>query len=228
MTLAENLAHIRNRLARAARDAGRAPEEITLVGVSKTFPGAVLEEAIQAGLTDLGENRVQEARKKLPEVEGIDGVRCHYIGPIQTNKIKYYPALFQWVQTVSRPGELDELEKRYEQAGSTVKVLLQVNVGGEAQKNGIDPEDLPALLRAAEGRSHVQPRGLMTIPPYHEDPEDERPYYTHLRRLRDRALEEGHPWCRELSMGMSHDFEVAIAEGATIVRVGTAIFGERG
>jgi PLP dependent protein len=221
----ENLRQVRQRLEQACLRAGRSPKEVRLVGVSKLFPPAAVDEVLDAGLRDIGENRVQEARDKKPAVTRT--ALWHCIGPLQTNKAKYVPGLFDWLQTLCRTSVAAALEKRLAAEGRTLNVLLQVNVGGEEQKHGLDPAELVAFTERLPDYPHLLPHGLMTIPPYHPDPERERPYYRMLRQCRDELLERGFAWCRELSMGMSHDFEVAIEEGATMVRVGTAIFGER-
>lgn len=221
----DNLHELRRRVSEAAIGCGRSPGEITLVGVSKTFPAELVSAAIACGLTDIGENRVQEARDKRPQV--VSEARWHLIGPLQTNKAKYLPGLVEVVHTLCRVEEAEALERAFSKARRSVEVLVQVNVGREPQKSGLLPEELLGFLPQLQAFPHLQLRGLMTIPPHHDDPELERPYYRELRELREVAQAAGFTRCTELSMGMSHDFEVAIQEGATLIRVGTALFGKR-
>lgn len=225
MTISQRLHDIQNRVNEAAKRCGRSPEDITLIAVSKTFPADRLQEAIEGGALHLGENRPLEAAEKKPQVNGM--ATWHLIGPMQSRKIKELPGVFDVVHTVHREKELRALDQHFGEAGRPVKILIQVNVGGEHQKSGVEPKKLWALLESVAQFEHLTPVGLMTIPPFHEEAEDERRYYIALRELKDEAFERGYAWCKELSMGMSHDFEVAIEEGATMVRVGSAIFGPR-
>jgi pyridoxal phosphate enzyme (YggS family) len=230
--VAENLATVRERIAAAARGAGRHPEEITLIGVSKRQPVERVAAALGAGLGHLGENYVQEAREKRTRIEALlgsaPGPRWHMIGGLQRNKARAAVEIFDCIETVDRPALARELNKRAAAAGRVVDVLLQVNLDREEQKSGILEEALPALLEACGTLEHLRVVGLMTIPATSEDPERSRPEFQRLRALRDALRSNpGGESLRELSMGMSRDFEIAVEEGATLVRVGTAIFGPR-
>ena len=225
--LADRLAAIRRRVDTAASDSGRDPTTITLIAVGKTFPGEVVNQVVSAGATDLGENRVQEAVAKRPVVSGA---RWHLIGPLQRNKARAALEVFDVVHSIDRFEIADRLQYLLAEhwPERRLEVLLEINVATEPQKAGSFPEDAGELLEHALGCDRLSVRGLMAIPPWAEDPEASRPWFRQLRELRDRLEDEsGHP-LPELSMGMSHDFEIAIAEGATMVRVGTAIFGPRG
>ena len=211
-----NLERVRERIARAARRAGRRPEGILLIGVSKTVPAERVREAIAAGLPALGENRVQEAREKIRALGRP--VPWHLIGHLQTNKVKDALELFDVIQSVDRLALASEIALR---ARRPVDVLVQVNVGGEASKSGFARSEVKPALDALRSMPMLRVRGLMAIPPAVDEPEKARPWFRGLRELRDAAGLD------ELSMGMSGDFEVAIEEGATMIRVGTAIFGER-
>ncbi|HSL16993.1 MAG TPA: YggS family pyridoxal phosphate-dependent enzyme [Methylomirabilota bacterium] len=224
--LDRRLGEVRERVAGAAVAAGRDPAEVTLIAVSKTHPPEVVDAAVAAGAGDLGENRVQEAAAKKPQVRPA---RWHLIGPLQRNKAKLALEVFDVVHTVDRPEVADRLQFLLTEhwPERVLEVLLEVNVGGEEQKAGTAPEEAGALLRTALGHDRLAVVGLMAIPPFTDDPEASRPYFRALRELRDRLQEaSGHP-LPQLSMGMSHDFEVAVVEGATMVRVGTSIFGPR-
>ena len=225
--LSDRLAAVRHRVDAAASNCGRDPATITLISVGKTFPAEVVNEAVTAGATDLGENRVQEAVAKKP---GVSEARWHLIGPLQRNKARSALDVFDIVHTVDRFEIADRLQYLLSEHWPERKldVLLEINVAEEPQKAGVLPEDASELLEHALGRDRLSVRGLMAIPPWVEDPEASRPWFRKLRELRDRLQDEmGRP-LPELSIGMSHDFEIAIAEGATMVRVGTAIFGPRG
>ena len=211
-----NLERVRERVARAAQRAGRRPEDILLIGVSKTVPAERVREAVAVGLAALGENRVQEAKEKI-RVLGRP-VPWHLIGHLQTNKVKDALDLFDVIQSVDRPALAAELARR---ARRPVDVLVEVNLAGEPAKSGFAPAEVKPAVDALAALPGLRVRGLMAIPPAAADAEQTRPWFRTLRELRDAA---GLP---ELSMGMSADFEVAIEEGATMVRVGTAIFGER-
>lgn len=226
-SIAENIAGIRRRLNEAAARAGRDPGSIRLMAVSKTVEPQRVRLAIDAGITVLGENYVQEAREKIPLIGR--GVEWHMIGHLQTNKAKYVVHLFDWIHSVDRQELAVELDKRAGQAGRTLNVLVEVNLSGEASKSGADPAAVPDLVRRIAALPHLQVRGLMTMPPYSDRPETSRPYFQSLRGLRDeiRAAAIPNIVMDDLSMGMTDDFEVAVEEGATIVRVGRAIFGER-
>lgn len=225
--IAANIAMIRERMARAAVRSGHDPESIRLMAVSKTVEPDRIRMALQAGITLLGENYVQEAREKIPAV-GRD-VQWHMIGHLQTNKVKYVVNLFDWIHSVDRLELATELDRRAGQHNRKLNILIEVNVSGEASKNGAAPAQVLELARNISALPHLNLRGLMTMPPYSENPESSRPYFTALRNLRDEIRASAVPGVSmdELSMGMTDDFEVAIEEGATIIRVGRAIFGER-
>jgi len=214
-----NINLIQQRIRAAAERAGRRPENIALIAVTKTVGPEDVEAALAAGQTLFGESRIQEARAKIPLVSGR--ARWHMIGHLQTNKARDAVALFEVIHSVDSVKLAVELNKWAERAGKTQAVLLEVNVSGEASKFGLKPEDLKSTVAEISRLARLETRGLMTIAPYAEAGEKARPSFRRLRELRD-AL-----GLRELSMGMTHDFEVAVEEGATMVRVGTGIFGER-
>ena len=214
-----NLERVRERVAKAAERAGRRPADVLLIGVSKTVEVARIRQAIEAGVEALGENRVQEARDKVVEIGRP--VPWHLIGHLQTNKVRDALELFDVVHSLDRLDLAKELDKRARARGRTVAALVEVNLAGEASKGGVSPDGLGALLDAVAAMSAVSVRGLMAIPPEAKEPDDSRVWFRALRKLGER-----HGFA-ELSMGMSGDFEVAIEEGATMVRVGTAIFGPR-
>ncbi len=215
--LRERLAAVRERIGRAAARVGRDPAEITLLAVTKLFPAAAIREAYQLGLREFGENYVQEFERKAPEVADLNGARFHLIGHLQSNKSQKAAELFQVIQTVDSP----KLARRLNDAGRALDVMLEVKLSEEEAKSGADPASLAELIEAVRGCGNLRLLGLMTMPPWTEDPEASRPYF---RRLRELAERHG---LRQLSMGMSHDLEAAIEEGATCVRVGTALFGKR-
>jgi PLP dependent protein len=231
----ENLLRVKERMEKAARKAGRDPEEVKLVAVSKTVETARIKEAIEAGVSILGENYVQEAQKKIEEIgqpactkrfgEGRP-VSWHFIGHLQSNKAKYAIRLFDVIHSLDSIPLAEELNRRAEQADRVIKVMIEVNLSREATKFGTDEEMVLNLARRIQDLRHLSLEGLMTMPPYFDSPEMGRPYYIALRELKERMVKEGIPM-KELSMGMSNDFEIAIEEGATYVRVGTAIFGPR-
>ena len=214
MSVTENLRSVRERIEKA----GRNPDEVAIVAVTKSFGPEVCKEAVSAGLKVLGENRVQEALAKMDVVEGA---QWHLIGHLQTNKAKEALELFDVIHSLDRLELAQELERRAAPRGLAVEAMLQVNVGGEASKGGFAPDGVGQALEAIGKLAHVKVTGLMAIPPEVERPEDARPWFRQLRELAER-----HGLAR-LSMGMSGDFEVAVEEGATMVRVGTAIFGAR-
>jgi hypothetical protein len=221
VSIADNLCSVRERAAAACERAGRAPNEVTIVGVSKTFPAALVAEACRAGLTDIGENRVQEAAAKIPAVEALgSSPRWHLVGHLQTNKVKTALGLFDIIHSVDSV-RLAELISRQAANQPVRPILLEVNVAGEASKFGLRPEETGRALEGIARLPGLAVQGLMTVAPLVDDPEEVRPVFRELRRLRD-AL-----GLRDLSMGMTDDFEVAIEEGATIVRIGRAIFGAR-
>ncbi|MGD1019495.1 MAG: YggS family pyridoxal phosphate-dependent enzyme [Verrucomicrobiia bacterium] len=217
--IADNIKVIDQRIQAAADRAGRDRSEITLISISKAIEPEAVEAALAAGQTVFGESKVQEARAKIPVVSGR--ARWHLVGHLQTNKARDAVALFDVIHSVDSRKLADELNKWSERAGKTQAILLEVNVSGEASKFGLKPEDLESTLTAINQLPRLEVRGLMTVAPYATEAAEARPYFRRLRELRD-AL-----GLRDLSMGMSHDFEVAIEEGATMVRIGTAIFGER-
>jgi len=228
------LAAVHARIARAAARAGRRAEDVVLVGASKHKTAADLVAAVRAGLDHVGESYVQEAQEKLSKARAVlEGLghkapAAHFIGMLQRNKAGAAAQLFDVVESVDRVSLGDALDRRAGEAGRRLEVLLQVNVSGEARKGGVAPEDLPVLAAHARGWRHLAVTGLMAIPAPATDPERQRPAFAKLRGLRDiLRAETGGEELRHLSMGMSGDFEVAIEEGATIVRVGTAIFGSR-
>jgi len=228
-TLAERFADVRNRLEIAARRSHRSPEEITLIAISKTQPTEIVRTGLELGITDFGENRVQEAEGKIAEV-GRNAARWHLVGHLQANKARRAVSLFDLIHSLDAASLAQRLDRLCVTEGrEELPVLIQIDLGGEETKTGVDPRKLPELLDALNDCKRLRLRGLMTLPPYFEDPECARPYFKTLRELRDDLQLDGRFGERtgELSMGMSHDFEIAIEEGATMVRVGSAIFGER-
>lgn len=220
----DNLLRVMERIEKAARKAGRDPAEVKLVAVSKTVEVARIREAIEAGVSILGENYIQEAQKKIEEIG--KPVSWHFIGHLQSNKAKYAIRFFDMIHSVDSHPLVEELNRRAEQADRVIKVMIEVNLSKEATKFGTDEEMVFTLARRIQTLKHLSLEGLMTMPPYFDSPEMSRPYYIALRELKGRMVKERIPM-KELSMGMSNDFEVAIEEGATFIRVGTAIFGPR-
>jgi pyridoxal phosphate enzyme (YggS family) len=231
MSIAENVTEVRERIDVAARRAGRNPDEITLMGVSKTFPVERIREAYAAGLRVFGENRVQEFAEKSGALGDLKDAAWHLIGHLQSNKAAKAAELFDAVDSVDSIRLAERLNAAAEKAGKTLPVLIEINIGGEDAKSGIAPgdEELEHILIAAPLWHNLRVRGLMTVPPYSEDPQSARPFFRKLRETCDRIASRKLPSVEMdvLSMGMSHDFEVAIEEGSTCVRVGTAIFGGR-
>jgi pyridoxal phosphate enzyme (YggS family) len=231
MSIPENIAALQERIAEAARRAGRRPEEIALMAVSKTHPPNSIRETYAAGLRLFGENRVQEFAGKAAALADLAGAEWHMIGHLQTNKAGKAAELFGAVDSVDSVKLAEKLDAAARSVSKKLAVLIEINVGGETAKSGVAPgsRDLEDLLLAAPQFEALEFRGLMTVPPFTDDPEDARPHFRTLRELRDATVTRGLPavGMHVLSMGMSHDFEVAIAEGSTCVRVGTAIFGER-
>ena len=223
-TIKENLLRVTERIEKAARKTGRDPGEVTLVAVSKTVEIARIEEAIDAGVAILGENYVQEAQKKIEEIG--HRVFWHFIGHLQSNKAKYAIHLFDMIHSLDSLALAEELNRRAAQAGRVIKVLIEVKLSEEVTKFGTEEDDVLSLAKRLPSLGHLSLEGLMTMPPYFDLAERSRPYYVRLRELKERMVREGVP-IKELSMGMSNDFEIAIEEGATYVRVGTAIFGPR-
>jgi pyridoxal phosphate enzyme (YggS family) len=234
MAIAENVARVRTRIAAAAARVGRDPNSVTLMAVSKTVEPERVLEAYAAGIRVFGENRVQEFQEKSPALSGLAGAEWHLIGHLQSNKAKKAAEIFHAVDSLDSLRLAEKLDQAAATVGKTLPVLIEINVGGEESKSGVplDSPELEDLLRGVARLEHLQVRGLMAVPPFVENPEATRPYFRLLRDLRDSIAQRKLPGDRfmqmdVLSMGMSHDFEVAIEEGSTCVRVGTAIFGER-
>lgn len=227
--LAQRLTRVRARIAAAADRSSRAREEVSLIAISKTQPSAVVSKLIELGATDIGENRVQEAEEKIAEV-GRDKARWHLVGHLQANKARRAVTLFDVIHSLDSIDLARRLDRLCTEAGrESLPVLIQVDLGHEETKSGIDETELRSLVNEVGSLKRLQLIGLMTLPPFFENPEDNRPFFRKLRELRDELAAQGAfvNGKGELSMGMTHDFEVAIEEGATMVRVGTAIFGER-
>ena len=227
-TIADNLADVRSRIDAAARRAGRDPSSVTLVAVSKTFDAEHVRAAWAAGQRDFGENKVQEGEQKMASTADLSAARWHLIGHLQSNKAKK-AAAFHVVHSVDSLDLLRRLDSAAEARGTAPEILLQADLSGESTKFGAGESDVETIARAALDARAVRLAGLMLLPPWNENQEETRPWFVRLRALRDRLLAAGIPaeLLRHLSMGMSHDFEAAVEEGATIVRVGTAIFGKR-
>ncbi len=224
-SISENLSALRSQIAEAAAKAGRASDEIELVAVSKAQPPEAIAEAVQAGQIVFGENRVQEAQAKAPLLSSR--IRWHFIGHLQSNKVRLALSLFERIHGVDSLDLAREIDRLAAEAGLFPKVLLEVNLARESSKHGFDPETLRAQMEALLGLERLVLDGLMAIPPFTPKAEDSRPRFAALRELRERLATEFRVPLPELSMGMSHDFPIAIEEGATFVRVGTALFGER-
>jgi PLP dependent protein len=224
-SIAENLERVREQIAQAAAKAGRAVDEIELVAISKTHEAAKVREAIEAGQTLFGESRVQEARVKIPDLPS--NLRWHFVGHLQKNKIRHALPLFELIHSIDSLALAQDVNRIAEEDGLHPRVLLEVNVAGEGSKFGFKPETLRAEMESLLAFSRLSILGLMTIPPIAEEAEASRKYFVELRELRDQLQTEFHVDLAQLSMGMTQDFTVAVEEGATLVRVGTAIFGER-
>ena len=226
--IANNLAAVRERIAAAAVAAGRPPDDVRLLAVSKTFSADHVRAAWAAGQRDFGENKVQEALQKISETTELE-IRWHLIGHLQSNKVKKAAPAFSAIHAIDSVELLRRVDAVAADAGAAPDLYIQVDLAGESTKFGAPEADVPAIARAAMDCRAAQLKGLMLLPPWFDDPEQARPYFRRLHELRDRLVEDGIDGSRlrELSMGMSHDFEVAIQEGATLVRVGTAIFGKR-
>lgn len=225
--IADNLKIIEECIGNAASKAGRNAQDIKLIAVSKTVDAERIKQAIEAGATILGENYIQEARNKIKEIG--QGARWDFIGHLQSNKAKNAVDIFEMIHSIDRLSLAQEINRVAKKRGKKARILVQVNISGEETKSGINPQKVRTLIGEIASMSNLSLEGLMTMPPYFDDPEKARPYFTALRELRDTILKEsiGGINLQELSMGMSGDFEVAIEEGATMVRIGTAIFGER-
>ena len=227
--LAVRLADVRARLAAAAQRSGRDPADVRLIAISKTHPATVIKQVCQLGATDLGENRVQEAEGKITEI-GRENVCWHLVGHLQANKARRAVNLFDVIHSLDTVDLAQRLDRLCAEEGRTsLPVLIQVDLGHEETKSGIDESELTHMVDSLGPLTRLKLIGLMTLPPFFDDPEQNRPFFRRLRELRDELNQRGAFGDRtgELSMGMTHDFEVAIEEGATMVRIGTAIFGER-
>jgi pyridoxal phosphate enzyme (YggS family) len=231
MIIAENLSGIHERIVGAAARAGRRPDQVALMAVTKTHPPECIIEAYEAGHRLFGENRVQEFAEKFPALGELHEANFHMIGHLQSNKAAKAVEVFHAIDSLDSVKLGERLNAAAAELGKTIAVLIEINVGGEEAKSGVAPDspELGKILKAAASWTNLRVQGLMTVPPFTENPEGARPYFQRLRELRDRLAEQSLPTIAldQLSMGMSHDFEVAIEEGSTCVRVGTAIFGER-
>ncbi|MGA9568114.1 MAG: YggS family pyridoxal phosphate-dependent enzyme [Candidatus Korobacteraceae bacterium] len=231
MSIASNFFEIHDRIQRAAQRAGRDPNDVALMAVCKTFPAAAIVEAYQAGQRLFGENRVQEFADKHSQLAGLKDAEFHMIGHLQSNKAARAIEIFHAVDSIDSAKLAQRLNDAAQKLGKTVDVLIEINVGGEEAKSGLSPDspEIDAILNQAPTWTNLRIRGLMTVPPFTEDPEGARPYFRKLRELREQLAARKLPSVSfdTLSMGMSHDFEVAIEEGSTCVRIGTAIFGTR-
>jgi len=228
-TIVENIQWIRDRIAAAAASCNRSPDGITLLPISKTFPVDSISQAAAAGISRFGENRVQEAEKKILHFRSLANLEWHLVGHLQSNKAKRAAELFDVIHSVDSIKLATRLSQACVEIGKVLSVLIQVDLGGEDTKFGAEPDSIADIVRVVSGLKGIRINGLMTIPPFFEDPDKSRPYFARLRDLRD-TVESEMPGClgeRHLSMGMSHDFEAAIREGSTMVRIGTAIFGTR-
>jgi pyridoxal phosphate enzyme (YggS family) len=227
MNVEDNIRRVRGVMAEAARRSGRLPEAIRLMAVTKTVGDDRILAAIQAGVELMGENYVQEAKRKIEKLGKAS--EWHLIGRLQTNKAKVAIHLFDMIHSVDRLELAVELDRRARAAGRVIPILIEVNVGGEESKSGVPYNSAPDLIRLAAPLANLSIRGLMTMPPWFDDPEESRPYFRAMRELQNRIAGEAVPGVemRELSMGMTDDYVVAIEEGATIVRIGRGIFGER-
>jgi PLP dependent protein len=232
MSIAENLNAVRERIAASAHRAGRSSDGVALMAVTKTFGPDAIRAAYDAGMRLFGENRVQEFAEKKPALRDLKDAEFHMIGHLQTNKAAKAIEVFSGVDSVDSVRLAEKLNAAAGKLSKPVPVLIELNLGGEESKSGVAPvsQEFGALLEAAPRLTHLEFRGLMTIPPFAENPEDARPFFRRLREIRDQIAGRNLPGIRldVLSMGMSHDFEVAIEEGSSCVRLGTAIFGERG
>jgi PLP dependent protein len=228
-TIADNLAAVRARVTAAAARAGRDPSTITLIAVSKTFDADHVRAAWQAGQRDFGENKVQEGERKIAGTADLAGIRWHLIGHLQSNKAKKAAGVFGAIHSIDSIDLLRRVDDAAVAQGVAPEVLIQADLAGEATKFGAAEAGVESLARAANEARAVRLKGLMLVPPWNDNQEETRPWFVRLRQLRDRLVERGIPAgsVAHLSMGMSHDFEAAIEEGATMVRVGTAIFGQR-
>ncbi len=225
MGIKENYEKIREEIEKACDKVGRKPEEVKVLGATKTRSLEEIKEAYRVGIRLFGENRVQEAREKIPNLKELQGAQWHMIGHLQRNKVKYAVELFNAIETVDRKSLVDEIEKRLK--GREMEVLIEVKLSFEESKHGCRPEEVKELAEYILERPNLKLKGLMTVPPFYEDVELVRPFFIRLREIKEKLEEELKVELPELSMGMSHDFKVAVEEGATIVRIGTALFGPR-
>ena len=228
MSIRENIVAVKSRVEKALSRVGRKPEEVTILAATKTVHAERIREAVEAGIREIGENRVQEAQRKIA-VLGREGIRWHMIGRLQRNKVKHAVRLFDMIQSVDSLSLCEELEKRLSGLGKEMDILIEVNIGGEPTKGGIMPEELEAFLEKMASFRHIKCKGLMSIPPWCKNPEKVRPYFSRMYAIWERMKGAGFPRVemKYLSMGMSEDFEIAIEEGSNMIRVGRAIFGER-
>jgi PLP dependent protein len=225
-SITTNLATVLNRISARAQACGRDPQSVQMVAATKTQPVSRVRQAVEAGVDIVGENYIQEAQEKFAILSG-SSIRWHFIGHLQSNKAKYAVRLFELIHSVDSVKLAAEIDKHARKAGKTQQVLVQVNISQELSKSGVARERTLELVRAISGCSNIRVQGLMAMPPYFDAPERARPYFAALRKLRDRLQQDLGIPLKDLSMGMTGDFEVAIEEGATLVRIGTAIFGER-
>lgn len=227
-SIKDRLENIKGRIEKTAMDCGRNPDSVRLIAVSKTVSPVIVQAAIEAGATILGENYVQEAREKISALSDFE-TSWHFIGHLQSNKAKYAVKLFDLIHSVDSIKLARELNKQAQKDGKIQKILIQINISQEKTKSGISVDETADIIQAIRGFENIKIKGLMTMPPFFNQPDRVRPFFAALRELRDQLADRAIPGVslEELSMGMTGDFEVAIAEGATMVRVGTAIFGER-
>lgn len=229
LELEQNIKNIRERIAKAAERSGRKEEDITLIAVTKTVNADIIQQAVDLGVSNIGENRVQEIEKKYDAIENTKNIKWHLIGHLQSNKVKYIIDKVSLIHSVDNIKLAEEIEKRAKKVEKIADILIQVNVSGEASKFGICPDEVEHFIREISKMSHLRVRGLMTIAPYTQDQEEVRPFFRKLRQLSIDIKEKNYDNVSMdyLSMGMTGDFEVAIEEGANIVRIGTALFGQR-
>ena len=230
MNIADNVKKIREGIQQAALQAGRDPSAVRLVAATKTVGPEQLRQAYEAGVRVFGENRLQEAQEKMPVVGPCPGLAWHFIGRMQRRKLKDIVGKFSLLHSVESVDQARNIDVQAEKIGIQQDILLEVNVAGEETKGGFACASMPEVMEQIARFPHVSVRGLMTLPPFSDNPEDARPYFSGLRQLRDSLAKQNftHGGIEELSMGMSHDYQIAVEEGATMVRIGTAIFGKRG
>lgn len=228
--LSDNFEEVRDRINKACVAAGRNPDEVQLIAVSKTYPESDIEHALSLGQIAFGENKIQDLVGKMEAFQDRSDIEWHMIGTLQSNKIKYMAPRVNWIHSVPKLKALKEIEKRAANENRVINVLIQVNISDEDQKSGCDPSELPGLIEAAETMKHVKVMGLMGMATFADDPETVRPEFRMLRELLESEKKKGYERAElvHLSMGMTNDLEVAIQEGATMVRIGTALFGKRG